>query len=635
MKYEPEKVLQQYWGYPSFRELQLPIIESVLRNNDTLALLPTGGGKSICYQVPALCIKKLGIVISPLIALMQDQISQLQDRGIRAVALHSGMTRTEIKRHLENATRGAYDFLYLSPERLKTDLFLGHLPYMDIALVAVDEAHCISQWGHDFRPSYREIAEIRPLIPEVPFIAVTATATKLVAKDIIEQLELKQAEQFKSSFARTNLKWVVINDAYDLERLSHIVRQVKGSMIIYANARFRTAEIANFLQKRGFKALHYHAGLDAKIREQRQEEWMKGDCRIMVSTNAFGMGVDKADVRAVIHMDIPLGPEEYYQEAGRAGRDGETSFAVMIQDESKIKETGERLEKQYPGIDYCRDVYHALGKYFKIAYGSGEMATFPFDISDFANKFEFNSFEAYHALSHIEKSGWIQLNNMLDSASRIFIRTSKDQLYEMQVRNKQLDLFMKTILRMYEGVFLDFVKINEREIGRRLDIPAEKVFAYLQRLKELEVLEYAPSVQGTAITFLRERVQKERFFIDKEIYTKSYERTTKRWEAMMSYVHSSECRTRQLLHYFGEEKSENCGQCDICLGSQEAEFKADEKKQVRRKLLDMMREKPLRPRDIAYRFSYNLEKKVLNLLKELEKEELIYMDNDHKLKVPE
>jgi ATP-dependent DNA helicase RecQ len=548
------------------------------------------------------------------------------------VAIHSGLSHKEIKRHLENASRGLYDFLYLAPERLKTDLFLGHLPHLDLSLVAVDEAHCISQWGHDFRPAYREIAEIREQLPNVPFIAVTATATPKVVVDIKEQLDLKNAAHYQASFKRSNLNWVVIEDAYDFRRMAQIVKQISGSIIIYAYSRFRTAEIADFLRKRGIKAMNYHAGLNAEEREKRQKLWMNNKYPVMVATNAFGMGVDKADVRAVIHMDLTNGPEEYYQEAGRAGRDGKPAYAILIHDENKQKEAEERLAQQFPSPEFCQEVYHALGQYFKIAYGSGEMATFSFDIKGFARAYELNSFKVYYALKHIEKSAWIQLSDSINRSSKIFIKISKDALYEMQVRNTQLDLFMKAILRMYEGVFIDYVKIDEGDIAKRLKIDKAEVKKYLKRLVELDVLEYEEAIEGTAITFLEARVQKRGFSLDKAIYNNSYQRTKNRWQAMNQYLNAEECRTKQLLQYFGEEVDEKCGKCDICLGSKKDQFQGQLKKKMMDKILQMLGRKKLTTRELTYHFSFNLEKRILSLLDEMEKEGLLSMDDDQKLR---
>lgn len=616
----PAEVLKEVWGYDTFRPLQRPIIDSVLSGRDTLALLPTGGGKSICYQVPALCLPGLTIVVSPLIALMQDQVQQLEQRNVPAKALHSGLSRKEIEQILQQCVDGEVKLLYLSPERLKTDLFLGHLPYLQISLLAVDEAHCISQWGHEFRPSYREIADVRPYLKKCPVLAVTATATPPVAEDITGQLAMIDPQEFKGSFHRDNLKYIVIEDSYEMDRLRHVVNGIKGSQIIYTQSRFRTAEIARHLKQRGIQALFYHAGLSARERAERQRKWIQGEVQIMVATNAFGMGVDKADVRGVIHMDMPISPEAYYQEAGRGGRDGKPAFAVLIYDQQSIGNMEDRLNQMYPSLDFCKNVMRAIFKWSRVAVGAGQYASLDFDLVKFSNNHDWKPISVFHALRQLELSGWIQRSEGLAVPSRFRIKASREELYRLQLADKQFDVFIKTLLRSYEGVFIDYVRIRERDMARQLEISPEQVKAYLQRLHQKEYVEYLPAKSGEQITLLQSRPPTGDIYIDHKAIRKNKKRAQRRWQAMKGYIGAEGCRTRTLLKYFGESLKEDCGACDICLGSQLKVFKdAEERDSIVAALQEWLsNEKSISIRKWIYKYPVVYKKRLLHLLSELE-----------------
>ncbi len=622
---QPEKVLQEIWGFNSFRPLQRPIIDSVLNGIDTLALLPTGGGKSICYQVPALCLSGLTVVVSPLIALMQDQVAQLRNRGVASAALNSTMSRKEIEFTLKKAVNGNLKLLYLSPERLKTDLFLGHLPYLKISLLAVDEAHCISQWGHEFRPSYREISDIRPYLDKVPVLAVTATATSKVAVDITEQLAMRDCQVYKGSFHRTNLKYIVIDDSYEMDRLQQVSAGVKGTQIVYTQSRFRTAEISRFLQQRGFNSLYYHAGLSPAVRMDRQNNWIQSRVPIMVATNAFGMGVDKSDVRAVIHMDIPMSPEAYYQEAGRAGRDGETSYAVLIYDSHSLVQMEERIEQMYPSISFCKKVMKSLYSWSKIAVGAGKYLNLDFDIGDFSKEFDYKPISVFHALRMLELSGLIERSDGLAVPSRLRIKASREDLYRLQLNDNQFDIFIKTILRTYEGVFIDYVRIRELEIAKQLEISPDEVKDYLKKLEKKEVIDYIPANNGEFITFLESRPPSGDIYINRKIIEENKSRALERWKGMKMYLKAEKCRTQILLSYFGESLEQPCGACDVCLGSQKRTF---EQKEERDRVIEdlkarLKKQNRVRIRSWLYSHPAPYTKRLLHLLSELENEEVV------------
>jgi ATP-dependent DNA helicase RecQ len=563
---EPKQILTKYWGYKSFRPLQEEIIQSVLDEKDTLALLPTGGGKSICFQVPALCMDGLCIVVSPLIALMKDQVSNLNKRGIKAVAVFSGLTAAEIDIAIDNCIYGNTRFLYLSPERLTTDLIRMRLPKMKVSLIAVDEAHCISQWGYDFRPPYLKIAEIREILPVTPILALTATATTDVIADICEKLEFSEPNIFKKSFERKNLTYAVIKEEDKYNRLARICHKVNGPGIVYVRNRRKTKEIAQFLVQNNITADYYHAGLDTVTRDKKQENWMRETRRVIVATNAFGMGIDKPNVRFVVHMDMPDSPEAYFQEAGRAGRDEKKSYAVLLFNDSDILDAEKFHELSYPPVSFIKQVYNCLGNYLQLAVGSGQDKSFDFVHTEFCNHYNIEPISTFNALKFLEKEGYILLTEALSNPSRLHILLNKEELYRFLVANPLYDSFLKVLLRSYAGLFSDFIKINETEIGKRTGKTALEVNNILGRLHQLRVLYYDPQNKKPRIIFTLPRTDPRDLSISQENYSERKKFASMRVEAMKKYVVSkNRCRSLILLDYFGQKDAQRCGVCDICL----------------------------------------------------------------------
>jgi ATP-dependent DNA helicase RecQ len=561
-----KNILLKYWGYSHFRPMQEEIIQSVLDGKDTLALLPTGGGKSLCFQVPAMAKPGICLVISPLIALMKDQVENLNKRGINAKAIYSGMHPNEIEVNLNNAVYGDIKLLYVSPERLKTDMFREHLKKMKVNLIAVDEAHCISQWGYDFRPSYLNITDLRDVLHNVPFLALTATATPEVVDDIQQKLEFKEKNVFQKSFERKNLTYFVLKSENKLSRLLRIIEKNKGCGIVYVRNRRKTVDIANFLLQNGVKAGYYHAGLEPEIRNQQQKLWINNRNQVIVATNAFGMGIDKPDVRYVVHLDIPDTIEAYFQEAGRGGRDEKESFSVILYDNADLISLEQNFLNAYPEKEFITKVYQALGNYFKLAAGSGKDQSFDFDLRDFCEQYRFNIITTYNALKFIEKEAYIQLNEDPKQASKIHFTVSKEDLYRFQVENPTTDNFIKIILRSYGGVFADFINISETEIAKRSNTEVEKVVNMLNLLAKMHILNYIPQKSKPFITYVIERLAAKELFLSKETYDIRKKNTFRRIQAMQEYIESSsKCHSQFLLAYFGETKSKRCGKCDICI----------------------------------------------------------------------
>lgn len=562
----PKQILLKYWGYSSFRPLQEEIIQSVLDGRDTLALLPTGGGKSLCFQVPALAMEGICIVVSPLIALMKDQVDNLARRGIHARAIHSGMHSSEIRIVLDNCRFGDVKLLYLSPERLATDTFRDTLRHLKVNLLAVDEAHCISQWGYDFRPPYLEIARVRQMLPGTPVLALTATATPPVVDDIRRRLEFTNGNLFKKSFERKNLAYMVIREEDKLRRLTGILARVEGSGIVYVRNRRHTREIAEYLTRNGISASFYHAGLDPKTREKRQSAWIREETRVIVSTNAFGMGIDKPNVRAVVHLDLPDSLEAYFQEAGRAGRDEKKAFAVLLFQEEDIAGARHNLALAFPGLKAIRDVYQALGNYLQLPVGMGGDTTFDFDLAVFASRYGFQPVIAFNCLKFLEKEGYIILSEGLYNPSKVHIRAGKEELYRFQVENEPFDHFIKTMLRSYSGILGDFTVISEQELARRADLTVEKTVANLRYLAKLKILEYLPASDKPRIIFPQERVEPRDLVISAENYAERQKEATERLEQVIAYAGAKgKCRSQMLLAYFGDTGTRRCGQCDACL----------------------------------------------------------------------
>lgn len=563
----PQEVLQRYWGYAEFRPLQEDIIRSVLEGKDTLALLPTGGGKSICFQVPALCMDGVCLVITPLIALMKDQVHQLTKRGIPAVALYAGMSHREIDIALDNCVYGGVRFLYISPERLKTKLFQERLKKMNVSLLAVDESHCISQWGYDFRPAYLEIAAIKKLLPDKPTIALTATATREVKQDILEKLEMKNPAVFQKSFARKNLSYSAFHLEAKEAKLLEILQRVGGSSIVYVRTRKRTQEVAAFLRSQRISADYYHAGLTTPERSTKQDQWIANRIRVIVATNAFGMGIDKPDVRTVIHLDTPDSPEAYYQEAGRAGRDEKMAFAVALFHKKDTKEVLERAASSVTTKEEMQRVYQSLANYYKMAVGSNAMESLPFDLVTFCQSFSIKPIDGLKALRQLEEIGVIQLSEGVFQEAKLHIPISKGALYEFEVANAKFDAVIKAILRLYGGdLFQNFLAVKEADIAKLCKQPADMTKKQMTFLTEKGILDYKPATDTPRITFLVPRMLPIDLPIDHAFIQFRHDTAVRKAQAMVDYLESRiQCRTRILQAYFDEKTEENCGVCDFCL----------------------------------------------------------------------
>ncbi len=566
MEGDYQKILQKYWGYASFRPLQLEIIESVASGKDTLGLLPTGGGKSITFQVYSLSEEGMCLVITPLIALMKDQVENLRHRGIRALSLHSGMSAMEIKTTFDNAVWGDYKFLYVSPERLESEIFLERMKFMKINLITVDEAHCISQWGYDFRPSYLKIAGLRPLLPGIPILALTATATPVVVNDIQEKLLFGEKNVRSMSFTRSNLAYMVREKEDKLGYLVRTLQRAKGSGIVYMRNRRGTREVADLLRKNEISADFYHAGLNGEIRHKRQDDWISGKTRIIVATNAFGMGIDKPDVRFVIHVDLPDSLEAYFQEAGRAGRDGKKSVAVMLYNNADKLKLKKHLSVVFPDLMYVKRIYEAVCNYLEVAVGFGKNQVFDFPLELFADKFKFQVAQLFHSLKIIQRQGYFEFTEEVDSPSRVYFTVNRDDLYKFQIANEAFDGFIKLLLRSYTGLFTGYVIIDEDLLASRASTTADVVYNFLKQLRNNRIIDYIPRKKTPYIFFTRERIAQEKLFFTKENYDLRKKDYIDRIDAVIRYASSTtKCRSMMLLEYFGEKESERCGICDVCL----------------------------------------------------------------------
>ncbi len=563
-------ILKRVWGYESFRPLQETIIQSVLDNKDTLAILPTGGGKSICFQVPALLREGVCLVVSPLIALMKDQVDQLKRRGVLAAVVHSGMSRGEIDIALDNAVYGSLKFLYLSPERLQTDLFLERVKKMKVSLLAVDEAHCISQWGYDFRPPYLAIGDFRRFCPEIPVLALTASATPEARLDIADKLLLKSPNVFLQSFARENLSYSVFYQENKEKKILEILHRVPGSAIVYVRNRRKTKELSDFLNRNRVSSEFYHAGLGHAERSEKQERWMKSQARVMVATNAFGMGIDKPDVRVVINLDLPENLEAYYQEAGRGGRDGRKAYAVLLYHQRDVDQLYEKIEDSYPDIDFIRKVYQCLANFLKIAAGSSHLASYDFDFDLFVENFKLPKRPAYHALKRIESQGLIEFNEAFFAPSRLYIPISHEELYRFQVKNEHLDRMIKLILRLYGGgIFSIYTTISEKLIARHLGTSEKEVKNMLELLTRNNIVLYQEQKSLPQIVFLTPRLDAAHMPVDQVFLNERKELELIKARAVEKYATSgSGCRARFIRTYFGEAVTAGCGKCDLCLERQ-------------------------------------------------------------------
>lgn len=618
------EILKQYWGYDDFRGIQAEIIESITTGNDTLGLMPTGGGKSITFQVPALALEGMTIVITPLIALMKDQVANLKKRGIQAAAIYSGQTRNEILKHLDNSIFGAYKLLYVSPERLGTEIFQNKVKRMKVSFITVDEAHCISQWGYDFRPSYLQISQIRQLLPEVPVLALTATATPAVVDDICAQLHFREGQKrvFRMSFARRNLYYVVRKTQDKETELFHILRNIKGAAIVYTRSRKGTSEVAEKLRQEGFTALHYHAGLSDIDKDVRQKAWQNDEVRIMVATNAFGMGIDKPDVRVVVHMDLPDSVEAYFQEAGRGGRDGKPAYAVLLYNRSDHGKMLRRIPETFPTKEYIADVYDKLAYFFQLAVGDGMNVNYEFNLQRFCVNFKLFPVPVLSALRILTQAGYIDFREEEENTSRLLFLTGRDDLYRLHQLQGAADRVIKGVLRLYGGIFSDYVPIDEQRLGAECEMTPQGVYDALVLLTKLRIIHYIPHKNVPHITYLQRRV--ERATLSQEVYEERRDDYLRRINAILNYAEKDDrCRSRILLDYFGETKSEDCGHCDVCVERRKEKRSLEE---VCRMIETMMADG--RPRQVdefcSDRFS---KEKVAEALQYLTDEEILTSDD--------
>lgn len=612
-------ILLKYWGFSSFRPLQEDIIRSAVEGYDTLALLPTGGGKSLCYQVPGMAMEGLCIVVTPLIALMKDQVQALKSKGINAVGIYHGMSKTEIDNAIDNCVYGSVKFLYLSPERLTTDMMRARLEKMRVNLLAVDEAHCISQWGYDFRPPYLRIAEIRNIIPNTPILALTATATRQVVQDIQDKLHFKNQNVFQKSFERKNLAYMVFREEDKLNKLLKICNKQKSTGVVYVRNRKRTKEIANWLVQQKVSADFYHAGLSSQERDAKQDAWMKERTRVIVSTNAFGMGIDKPNVRFVVHMDLPDSPEAYFQEAGRGGRDGNKAFAILLFNDADIKNLKQFHERSYPPLKEIKKIYNCLGNYLQLAIGSGKDQSFAFNVYDFAKSYSLNTFFIYNALGFLEKEGYVATSEALANPSRMMLMVNNEELYRFQVANPRYDPFIKMLLRSYSGLFTEFTRIEEADIARRSGTSPELVKKTLHDLHKMNIIHYKEQNKEPIITFLEERLAASDLKISKAVYKERKDFARQRMQAMTDYVTTeTKCRSLFLLAYFGEQGSKRCGQCDVCLERNKAGVSTYEFNQIIKIIKPIIQSEQLSIEAILERTDINIpEEKILNVIKYL------------------
>jgi len=630
----PHEILKKYWGFDSFRPLQEDIINSVLQGKDTLALLPTGGGKSICFQVPAMCRQGLCLVVTPLVALMTDQVENLKKRGILAVEMHSGMHPREIEMAFEKSADGRAKFLYLSPERLETLKFREMLRGINVSLIAVDEAHCISQWGYDFRPPYLKIAEVRNIFPEVPVLALTATAVPRVVDDIQLKLEFQSKNVFSKSFVRKNIAYVVSKEDDKIKKLLRVCQGVKGCGIIYVRNRRLTKEIAELLMHNGISASFYHAGLEPAVRLTRQHDWMNGTTRIIVATNAFGMGIDKPDVRLVVHLDLPDTLEAYYQEAGRVGRDELKSYAVMLYNDHDIVNSRHHLELAWPEPEAVKQVYQALGNFLQLPVGAGKDVSFDFDLEKFSRTYKMKPVTAFNSLKILERDGYITLNDTWDDPSKIFLICSKEDLYKFQLENTDEDNVIRIILRSYSGVFNDFTRISENEIARRSGIDSHKVSELLFKMQKKGILEYLPHKNSPQLIFNTERLNSNDISLSKTFYTQRKKEAFLMLDSIIRFATSeTECRSRMLVSYFGERKSENCEVCDVCLKRRRKEINENQIKVIENSILNNLSKGSYSITEMVNKMKLNKENQVLTIIRWLIEEGLIQIEGEM-LKLP-
>ena len=612
-------ILKTYWGYQQFRPLQEEIIRSVLAGQDTLALLPTGGGKSVCFQVPAIAKEGLCLVITPLIALMKDQVSQLNKRGIAAVAVYSGMNRREIDIALDNCVYGNIKFLYLSPERLLTELFQERVKRMKVNLIAVDEAHCISQWGYDFRPPYLQLAKLREALPTIPVIALTATATAQVKQDIQEKLAFPKPNVFQKSFARANLSYSCLDTEDKTNRLLEILQRMPGQSIVYVRSRRQTAEIAKLLQSRHISAVAYHAGLKFEERNAVQQSWIENKARVIVATNAFGMGIDKPDVRLVVHLDLPESLEAYYQEAGRAGRDELYAYAVVLNGPNDVAELQRRVEEAHPSVALIRRVYQCLANYYQLAVGSGLMSSFDFDLAAFSKNYKLQPLEVHHTIKRLEAEEYLQLNEGYYMPSRLNLLLDNVVLYEFQLANPDYDRLIRMILRLYGGeAFTNYVKLSERRLAQQLNLPEQELRRKLEYLHKLNVIAYEPQHDSPQLVFTRPREDAASLPLDTKRLAALRERAVHQAKEMGRYVTTStRCRTQLLLEYFGEVNDTRCRICDYCLVERKKEREKQQQDMLREQVMALVQTQAWLPKELLRQFEPKHAEAVTAVVREL------------------
>ncbi len=628
-----KEILQKYWGFDSFRGVQAQIIDSIDQGRDTLGIMPTGGGKSLTFQVPALNKEGVCLVISPLIALMNDQVEKLRKIDIKAYAIHSGMGFQEINIILDKAVYGACKILYVSPERLSTDVFIAKVQQMNVSFVTIDEAHCISQWGYDFRPSYLLISDLRKLLPEVPVLALTATATPEVVKDIQDKLQFSSHNAIQSGITRDNLVYYVRQSESKLADLSKVVRSIKGSGIVYLRSRRKTKEVAEQLRRDGIIADFYHAGLTYENRKLNQEKWSRGETRIIVATNAFGMGIDKADVRFVVHMDLPDSPEAYFQEAGRAGRDEKKAYAILLVNNYDKKIAAQRLATTFPEIAEIKRIYNLLCNFLQIPIGGGKGISYDFNLYDFAHSSKLNTLVTFSALKALEKEGYIELTDEVNNSSRILFLLSRDDLYKFQIKNRKFDGFIKLLLRSYTGLFSDYSKIDEEILSKRANISRDIVYQYLTALNKTKVISYIPARKSPLVIFEEERLEEKSLHISYKSYQERRERYERRINSMLEYaLTSDDCRNNFLLKYFGQPPGKPCGNCDVCKSRLEDETSPERLEQIRDELLVLLEQNPQYLGELQDALEVK-ENTIDSLIRTLLDEEKVYYLEDGRLSV--
>ena len=627
----PKEILKQYWGYDSFRSKQEDAIHSILEAKDTLTLLPTGGGKSICFQVPALMMDGICVVISPLIALMNDQVTALKAKNIRALAITSGMSFSELDIALDNCIYGNYKFLYISPERLESNMVQQRLKKMNINLLAVDEAHCISEWGYNFRPSYLKIAEIRE-ITTAPIIALTATATPLVVKDIQEKLKFDNGNIISTSFYRDELSYVVLKQDDKDSKLIQILNRVKGTSIIYCRTRKETKRIHLLLSEYGITSHFYHAGLDVVERASKQKQWQLNHVRVMVATNAFGMGINKKDVRLVVHNHIPFSMEAYFQEAGRAGRDKKLSYSILLYNDLDINDLKKQIDNHYPKIEFIKSIYQNISNYLGIAIGDGEHQEFSFNISEFCKRYNLNQLQTFNSIKLLEKEDYIKLSEAIHQPSRLFIKVTHTELYQFQIANKQYDILLKILLRSYGSLFDNFTKIQENIIAKRAQLSTQEVKDFLTNLKQMDILDYIPQNSNPKLLILKTRVDSKYISLSKETLENRKANEEAKAASVIQYANNQyQCRSHVLQNYFGEEDNKRCGKCDICLERNKLKINDQEFEAITLAVQNLISQNPMHVDDIIMAIVEFREDKMISVLQFLSDNGQIAMNDEQKL----